>query len=118
MQWLRAACGGKESEKLKEMQAVFDAESKKFGVFLLDDRLAGRLDVNLRPSWTVGRNKFTFFEGITHLDEGTAQNMKNMSHSITAEVEIPQKGAEGILLAMGGGTGGYVLYIQNNKFTY
>ena len=55
---------------------------------------------------------------MTHLDEGTAPNVKNKSHSITAEVEIPEKGAEGVLLAMGGGTGGYVLYIKDNKFTY
>jgi arylsulfatase len=55
---------------------------------------------------------------MTHLPEGTAPNVKNKSHTITAEVEIPEKGAEGVLLAMGGGTGGYVLYIKDNKFTY
>ena len=91
-------------EKLKEMQALFESEGKKFGVFPLDDRLAGRLYVNLRPSWTSSRTHFTFFPGMTHLDEGTAPNVKNKSHSITAEVEIPQKGAEGVLLAMGSGT--------------
>jgi arylsulfatase len=79
---------------------------------------AGRLDVSLRPSWTSSRTDFTFFPGMTHLDEGTAPNVKNKSHSITAEVVIPHKGAEGVLLAMGGGTGGYVLYIKDNKFTY
>jgi arylsulfatase len=105
-------------DKLKELQAVFEKEGKRFGVFPLDDRLAGRLDVSLRPSWTSARSKFTFFPGLTHLDEGTAPNVKNKSHSITAEVEISEKGAEGVLLAMGGGTGGYVLYIQDNKFTY
>jgi arylsulfatase len=104
--------------KLKELQAVFKREGKKFGVFPLDDRLAGRLDVSLRPSWTSNRTKFTFFPGMTHLDEGTAPNTKNKSHSITAEVVIPKKGAEGVLVAMGGGTGGYVLYIKDNKFTY
>jgi len=55
---------------------------------------------------------------MTHLDEGTAPNVKNKSHSITAEVVIPKKGAEGVLVAMGGGTGGYVLYIKDNKFAY
>ena len=104
--------------KLKELQAVFKREGKKFGVFPLDDRLAGRLDASLRPSWTSSRTKFTFFPGMTHLDEGTAPNTKNKSHSITAEVVIPKKGAEGVLVAMGGGTGGYVLYIKDNKFTY
>jgi arylsulfatase len=108
----------KNPEKLKQMQAVFDTEAKKFGVFPLDDRLAGRLDVSLRPSFTAGRNKFVFYEGLTHLPEGTAPNVKNKSHSITAEVVIPEKGAEGVVLAAGGGTGGYVLYIKDNKFTY
>lgn len=108
----------KNPKKIKELQAIFQKEGKKFGVFPLDDRLAGRLDVSLRPSWTSNRTNFTFFPGMTHLDEGTAPNVKNKSHSITAEVEIPKKGAEGVLLAMGGGTGGYVLYIKDNKFTY
>ncbi|MEK6233481.1 MAG: arylsulfatase [Planctomycetales bacterium] len=108
----------KNPDKLKELQAVFKTEGEKFGVFPLDDRLAGRLDVSLRPSWTSNRSKFTFFPGMTHLDEGTAPNVKNKSHSITAEIVIPEKGAEGVLLAMGGGTGGYVLYVKDNKFTY
>ena len=108
----------KNPEKLKELQALFEKEGKKFGVFPLDDRLAGRLDVSLRPSWTAGRDKFVFYEGMAHLPEGTAPNVKNKSHSITADVVIPEKGAEGVLLAMGGGTGGYVLYIKDNKFTY
>ena len=108
----------KNPAKLKEMQATFAKEANKFGVFPLDDRLAGRLDVSLRPSWTAGRSKFTFYEGMTHLPEGTAPNVKNKSHSITAEVVIPEKGAEGVVLAMGGGTGGYVLYLKDNKLTY
>jgi arylsulfatase A-like enzyme len=108
----------KNPAKLKEMQAIFDKEAKKFGVFPLDDRLAGRLDVSLRPSWTAGRNEFVFYEGMTHLPEGTAPNVKNSSHSITADVVIPEKGAEGVILAAGGGTGGYVLYIKDKKFTY
>ena len=108
----------KNPDKLKEMQAIFDKEAEKFGVFPLDDRLAGRLDVSLRPSWTSSRNKFIFYEGMTHLPEGTAPNVKNKSHTITVDVEIPDKGAEGVLLAMGGGTGGYALYIKDNKFTY
>jgi len=108
----------KNPAKLKEMQAIFEKEAKKFGVFPLDDRLAGRMDVSLRPSWTTGRDKFTFYEGMTHLPEGTAPNVKNKSHSITVDVAIPKEGAEGVLLAMGGDTSGYVLYIKDNKLIY
>jgi hypothetical protein len=108
----------KYQDKLKKLQTMFKKEAKKFNVFPLDDRLAGRLDVKLRPSWTSGRNKFVFFEGVTRLPEGTAPNVKNKSHSITADVVIPKKGTEGVLLAMGGGTGGYVLYIKDRKLVY
>jgi len=68
-------------KKLKEMRAIFEKEGKKFGIFPLDDRLAQRLDVSLRPSWTSSRTHFAFFPGMTHLDEGTAPNVKNKSHS-------------------------------------
>ena len=87
------------------MALTFEKEAKTFGVFPLDDRLAARLDVSLRPSWTSSRHHFVFYEGLTHLPEGTAPDVKNKSHAITAEVEIPKKGAEGVLLAAGGGSG-------------
>ena len=105
-------------KKLKELQAVFEKEGKHFGVFPLDDHMAARFDVSLRPSWTSNRTDFRFFPGLTHLDEGTAPNTKNKSHSITVKAQSPKKGAEGVLLAMGGGTACYVLYIKDNKFTY
>jgi arylsulfatase len=105
-------------EKLKELQAVFDQEAKKFGVFPLDDRFAQRMDTTLRPSFTAGRYELVFYEGMEGLGEGSAPNTKNKSHTITTDVVIPEEGAEGVLLAFGGGTGGFVLYVQDNKFTY
>jgi arylsulfatase len=105
-------------EKLKELQAVFDQEARKFGVFPLDDRFAQRMDTTLRPSFTAGRYELVFYEGMEGLGEGSAPNTKNKSHTITTDVVIPEEGAEGVLLAFGGGTGGFVLYVQDNKFTY
>ncbi len=108
----------KNPQKLKDMQALFLLEGEKYNVFPLDDRFVERLDVNLRPSFTTGRNHFDFYPGMTRLSEGTAPNMKNKSHSITADLVIPEKGAEGVILALGGTTGGYTLYIKDGKLTY
>ena len=108
----------KEPGKLKKFRKMFLAEAKKYNVLPLDDRLASRFDVSLRPSFVSGRNHFEFYPGATRLPEGDAPNVKNKSHTITADVVIPSKGAEGVLLAMGGGTAGYVLYIKDKKLVY
>ncbi|NJK37277.1 MAG: arylsulfatase [Oscillatoriales cyanobacterium RM1_1_9] len=107
-----------QPEKLEEMQAQFLLEGGKYGVFPLDDRFAERTDVTLRPSFTSGRDHFEFFPGMTNLSEGTAPNVKNLSHSIAADLVIPEQGAEGVILAMGGTTGGYTLFIKDGKLTY
>jgi arylsulfatase len=108
----------KEPDKLKDLQKLFMKEAKKYDVFPLDDRLASRFDVSLRPSFATGRKHFEYYPGAIRLPEGDAPNVKNKSHSITADVVIPKKGAEGVLLAMGGGTAGYVLYIKDKRLVY
>ncbi|MEM1368120.1 MAG: arylsulfatase [Cyanobacteria bacterium P01_H01_bin.15] len=105
-------------EKLAELQALFLLEGEKYNVFPLDDRFAERLDVSLRPSFTSGRKHFDLFPGMVHIPEGTAPDVKNMSHSIAAELTIPDGGADGVILAMGGTTGGYALYVKDGKLTY
>jgi len=111
----------KYPEKLKEMQARFDREAKKFNVYPLDDRAAPRFanpnGIN-RPSFVTGRKKFEFYPGAIRLAEGSAPSVKSKSHSITADVEIPENGAEGVLLAMGAEEGGYSLYVKDNKLIY
>ena len=92
-------------DKLKEMQAIFDREAKRYNVYPLDDRAAARFanpgGIN-RPSFVTGRKHFEFYPGAIRLPEGSAPSVKSKSHSITADVEIPQDGAEGVLLAIGG----------------
>ncbi|MDY7019730.1 MAG: arylsulfatase, partial [Cyanobacteriota bacterium] len=105
-------------EKLKQMKAQFLLEGEKYNVFPLDDRFAERLDVRFRPSFTSGRDHFEFFPGMTNLSEGTAPNTKNVSHSISADLVIPETGAEGVIVALGGTTGGYTLFIKDDKLTY
>jgi len=108
-------------DKLKEMQALFDKEAKKYNVYPLDDRAAARFanpgGVN-RPSFVTGRNHFEFFPGAIRLPEGSAPSVKNKSHTITADVVIPSEGAEGALIAMGGDEAGYALYVKDNKLIY
>jgi arylsulfatase A-like enzyme len=108
----------KYPEKLKELQNDFWIEAKKYDVLPLDDRFSERGDPNLRPSLIAGRTDFTYYPGATRIPEPSAANTKNASHTITATVEVPQGGADGVLVAEGGAAGGYTLYIKDGKPVY
>jgi arylsulfatase len=101
--------------KLKELQAAFDREAKKYGVYPLDSSLAERADVRLRPSLTRGRDTFTYYPGTVRVPEGTAPDTKNKSWAVTAEVEMPAAGAEGVLITQGGRFGGWGLIVMDGK---
>jgi arylsulfatase len=89
-------------EKLKELQAVFDVEAKKYHVYPLDATFAERADVSIRPSLTRGRDTFTYYPGTIRVPEGSAPDTKNRSFTVTAEVEISAAGADGVLITQGG----------------
>ena len=99
--------------KLKELQTVFDREAKKYNVYPLDASFAERADVSLRPSLTGGRTTFTYYPGAIRIPEGTAPDMKNRSYSVTAEVEIPKGGADGVIFTQGGRFGGSGMLLIN-----
>jgi arylsulfatase len=101
--------------KLKELQAVFDREAKKYNVYPLDSSFAERADVSIRPSLTRGRNTFTFYPGTIRIPEGTAPDMKNKSFTITADVDMPEGGAEGVLITQGGRFTGWGLLLVDGK---
>src|SRR4029450_12861074 len=105
--------------KLKELQALFMEEAKKYQVLPLDNSILARLLVP-RPSATAGRTEFTYSGEMSGLPDGSAPNTLSKSYSITAEVEIPKGGAEGMLNTLGGRFGGYGLYLLKGKpvFTY
>ena len=105
-------------KKLEELKDLFLVEGGKYNVFPLDDRFVERGDVSLRPSFTAGRYHFDFYESAVRLPEGTAPDVKSKDHKVTAEVTIPPEGAEGVLLALGGETGGYSFYIKDKKLHY
>ena len=109
----------KHPEKLKELQELFLSEAKKYQVFPLDNSMLPRM-ITLRPSSTAGRTEFTYSGELSGLPDGSVPNTVAKSYSISAEVEIPQGGAEGMLNTLGGRFGGYGLYLLKGKpvFTY
>jgi arylsulfatase A-like enzyme len=101
----------KYPDKLNELKALFDEEAKKNQVYPLDPRFAGRQP---RPTGT----HFTYYAHTGHLYLSLTPPYENRSHTITALVEIPEGGANGVLLADGGIGGGFSLFLKNGKPTY
>jgi len=110
----------KNPAKLKEMQELFLTEAVKYSVLPVDDRSIERLNAALvgRPDLMGGRTSLTIFEGMTGMSENVFINVKNVSHTITAEVEIPKGGAKGAILAQAGRFGGWSLYLKDGRPTY
>ena len=107
----------KYPDKLKELQGIFDQEAKKYDVYPLDDRFAERVGDPNRPSVTKGRTKFHYSAGTTRIPEGSAPPIYQRSHKITAKIVIPDKGADGVIVAEGGGSG-YSLYVEGGRLHY
>jgi hypothetical protein len=107
-------------DKLKELQALFLEEAVKYNVLPLDDRSLERLNATLvgRPDLMAGRTSLTVFDGMAGMSENVFINTKNRSHTITADVQIPEGGAKGVILAQAGRVGGWSLYLQDGKPTY
>jgi arylsulfatase len=104
----------KMPDKLREMQELFLVEATKYNVFPLDNSVLPRL-LAPRPSATAGRNAFTYSGEMSGLPDSDAPSILNKSYTITADVEIPQGGAEGMLATLGGRFGGYGLYLLKGK---
>ena len=104
----------KNPGKLKEMQELFWKEAEKYQVLPLDASLVTRL-ITPRPSITAGRNVFTWTRPLTGTPNGDAPSVLNTSYNFKAEVEIPQGGAEGMLITQGGRFAGYGFYLLKGK---
>ena len=100
--------------KLKELQDMFWLEAEKYQVLPLDATIVARL-LTPRPSVTAGRSVFTWTQPLTGTPNGDAPSILNSSYNFKAEVEIPQGGAEGMLITQGGRFGGYGFYVLRNK---
>jgi arylsulfatase len=107
----------KMPDKLRDMQQTFVMEGAKYNVFPLDDRKLQRF-MGAKPSYTMGRDTFTYSGELTNVPfpgVAGAPNVLNKSYTITAEVEIPQGGAEGMLVTDGGRFGGYGFYLRKGR---
>jgi arylsulfatase A-like enzyme len=104
----------KHPKKVKELEKIFWQEAKKYQVLPLDATVATRL-ITPRPSITAGRNVFTWTAPLTGTPYGDAPSILNASYTYKAEVEIPQDGAEGMLITAGGRFGGYGFYLLKGK---
>ena len=110
----------KEPAKLKALQTLFMKEAAQNHALPIDDRLIERTNSALagRPDLMAGRTSLTVYEGMIGMTENVFINCKNRSHNITADVEIPTGGANGVILAQAGKFGGWSLYLKDGQPTY
>jgi hypothetical protein len=101
-------------QKVKEMRQEFLAEAKKHQVLPLDASVAARI-VAPRPNVTAGRSEFVYTRPMVGLPQGDSPVLLNTSYTVTADIEVPQGGAEGIMLTSGGRFAGYGFYLLKGK---
>ena len=104
--------------KLFEMIALWWHEAGKYQGLPLEDRTAPEVLTSPRPQPAPQRNLFVYYPETAPVPEGVAVNIRNRSYTITADVEIPDGGAEGVLFALGGRFGGHALYVRDNRPRY
>ncbi|MBL8659725.1 MAG: arylsulfatase [Rhodospirillales bacterium] len=104
----------KYPEKLKELQTLFWEEAKKYQVLPLDASISARL-VTPRPSLAAGRTDFAWSGEITGTPNGDAPSILNSSYTFKADVEVPEGGADGMIVTQGGRFAGYGFYVLKGK---
>jgi arylsulfatase len=104
----------KHADKVNELKEMFVAEAKKYQVFPLDSSVATRF-VAPRPNITAGRTEFVYTRPMTGLPQGDSPFLLNSSFTITAEIDVPDSGAEGMMLTSGGRFAGYGFYLLKGK---
>jgi arylsulfatase len=99
--------------KLAELQELFLSEARTYNVLPLDDRRVERLDAKIagRPELITGRSQI-LYGGMGRLTESSVINLKNVSHAVAADIDIPEGGASGVIVSQGGAFGGWSLYLR------
>jgi arylsulfatase A-like enzyme len=106
-------------DKLAELKQLWLEEARKYNVLPLDDRRVERFNADLagRPT-LIGGTSQLLFGGMGRLTEASVVNIKNKSHAVTAELVVPESGAEGVIVAQGGAFAGWSLYAKRGKPVY
>jgi arylsulfatase A-like enzyme len=106
-------------DKLHDLQRLWLIEATRYNVLPLDDRVAERMNPDLagRPILIKGNSQI-LFGSMGRLSENSVVNIKNKSHSVTANIVVPPSGAEGVIIAQGGNIGGWSLYAKDGKLKY
>jgi len=106
-----------QPEKLKELQAAFIQEAIKNNVLPIDDRRVERFNPAIagRPDLMNGRTTLTVYAGMTGMTENAFINVKGVHHTITAEIEVKDAKASGVIIAQAGYFGGWTLYLKQGK---
>jgi arylsulfatase len=102
-------------KKLADLQARFLIEAARYNVLPIDSSFADRANPASRPNLNRGRTDFTYYPGMIRIPEASAPDIKNKSFRITADVDIPQGGADGVIVTQGGRFGGWGLLIIDGK---
>jgi arylsulfatase A-like enzyme len=105
--------------KLHELQRLFLIEAARYQVLPLDDRRFERFNANIagRPQLVKGNSQL-LYEGMGRLSENSVLVLKNKSHAVTAQIEVPEGGAQGVIVAQGGAYAGWSLYLLEGHPTY
>ena len=105
-----------QPERLAELQRLWLIEATKYQVLPLDDRGAERLEPSIagRPTLIRGNSQM-FFPGMGRLSENSVVSIKNKSFSVTSDIDVPDTGAEGVIIAQGGRFGGWAFYAKDGK---
>jgi len=109
---------GQEPERLRDLINLWYSEAGANGAFPLDDRGPIEILTTPRPVLTAPRDKYIYYPDTTEVPESQAVNVRNRSYSIGALVDIPARGAEGVLFAHGSRFGGHALYVKDNRLHY
>ena len=106
-------------DRLAELQELWLDEARKYNVLPLDDRRVERFNPDLagRPQLVTGNTQL-LFGGMGRLSENSIVSIKNKSHAVSAELEVPKAGAEGVIIAQGGAFAGWSLYAKGGKPVY
>jgi arylsulfatase A-like enzyme len=108
-----------QPDRLAHLQRLWLIEAVKYNVLPLDDRTGERLEPSMagRPTLIQGNSQL-FFPGMGRLSESSVVSIKNKSFSVTANIEVPETGASGVIIAQGGRFGGWAVYAKGGKVSF